>query len=239
MTRFLHTPFWTGVALGLGSVLVRASPAAAQSASNGTLLDALSLTIQLDSTSVARGSMRFRLYRTTNDVELVASGIVVRRGLRVSAELRTDSLYGLRRYSSESRDSSGRVVDRIVVTNAGGRVTLVRVNPRRRMVREFLAQKDLVILDSAGIVPFVALAGLVQRDAALAFLDVRRGTLTPATVVLGDPVELTVAEVIVRATPVTVTGLPESFRWWRDAKGHLLRVIWGERTRVVRDDPPA
>jgi hypothetical protein len=107
------------------------------------------------------------------------------------------------------------------------------------MVREFLAQKDLVILDSAAFVPFVALAGLVQRDAALAFLDVRRGTVTPGRVMLGDPVELAVAEVIVRATPVSISGLSESIRWWRDAKGHLLRVMWGDRTRVLRDDPPA
>ena len=239
MTRFLHTPFWTGVALSLASVLVHVSPATAQSASTGTLLDALSLTVQLDSTNVARGSMRSRLYRTTNDVELVASGIVVRRGLRVSAELRTDSLYGLRRYSSESRDSAGRLVDRIVVTSAGGRVTLERVTPRRRMVREFLAQKGLMSLDSAAIVPFVALAGLVQRDAALTLLDVRRGTLTPASLVLGEPVDLLVAEVVVRATPVSVAGMPESMRWWRDARGHLLRVIWGDRNRVMRDDPPA
>jgi len=213
-------------------------PAVAQAASTGTLLDALSLTVQLDSTSVARGSMRFRQYRTGNDVELVASGIVVRRGLRVSAELRTDSLYGLRRYSAESRDSSGRLVDRIVVTSAGGRVTLERVSPRRRTVREYLAQRELVIIDSAAIVPFVALAGRVHRDAGLAVLDVRRGTLTPATAVLGEPVELAVAEVIVTATPVTVSGLPDAIRWWRDAKGHLLRVIWGDRSRVMRDDPP-
>lgn len=238
MTRFPHTPFWTGLALCVSSVLVRVRPAVAQAASTGTLLDALSLTVQLDSTSVARGSMRFRQYRTGNDVELVASGIVVRRGLRVSAELRTDSLYGLRRYSAESRDSSGRLVDRIVVTSAGGRVTLERVSPRRRTVREYLAQRELVIIDSAAIVPFVALAGRVHRDAGLAVLDVRRGTLTPATAVLGEPVELAVAEVIVTATPVTVSGLPDAIRWWRDAKGHLLRVIWGDRSRVMRDDPP-
>ncbi len=226
------------MALCVSSVLVRVRPAVAQAASTGTLLDALSLTVQLDSTSVARGSMRFRQYRTGNDVELVASGIVVRRGLRVSAELRTDSLYGLRRYSAESRDSSGRLVDRIVVTSAGGRVTLERVSPRRRTVREYLAQRELVIIDSAAIVPFVALAGRVHRDAGLAVLDVRRGTLTPATAVLGEPVELAVAEVIVTATPVTVSGLPDAIRWWRDAKGHLLRVIWGDRSRVMRDDPP-
>ncbi len=226
------------MALCLGSVLVHVSPAAAQSASTGTLLDALSLTVQQDSTSVARGSMRFRLYRTGNDVELVASGIVVGRGVRVSAELRTDSLYGLRRYSAESRDSSGRLVDRIVVTSAGGRVTLERVSPRRRMVREYLAQRDLVLIDSAAIVPFVALAGLVHQNAGLSFLDVRRGTLMAATAVLGDPVELAIAEVIVTATPVTVSGLPVAIRWWRDAKGHLLRVSWGDRSRVMRDDPP-
>ncbi len=226
------------MALCLGSVLVSARPSAAQSAPAGALLDALSLTLQLDSTSIARGSMRFRLFRTGNDVELVANGIIVRRGSRVSAELRTDSLYGLRRYSAESRDSSGRLIDRIVVTSAGGRITLERVTPIRRMVREYLARRDLVILDTAAIVPFVALAGLVHRDGGLAFLDVRRGTLIPARVALGDPVELAVAEVIVTATPVSVSGLPDAIRWWRDAKGHLLRVLWGDRSRVLRDDPP-
>lgn len=182
--------------------------------------------------------MRFRVVRTGNDVELVASGIVVRRGSRVSAELRTDSLYGLRRYTAESRDSAGRVIDRIVVTSTGGRVTLERVTPARRMVREYLAQRELVILDSAAIVPFVALAGLVNRDVALAFLDVRRGTLTAGRATPGAAAEIAVAEVNLMVTPVQVTGLPEVIRWWRDAKGHLVRVSWGDRSRVLRDDPP-
>ena len=67
----------------------------AQSPPASPLLDALSITIQYDTTTVARGSMRFRQVRTGTDLELLASGIVVRRGLRVTAELRTDSLFSL------------------------------------------------------------------------------------------------------------------------------------------------
>lgn len=227
------------MALALSIVLLSPRMAAAQSAPTGALLDALSITVQLDSAAVARGSLRFRQVRTGADVELVASGIVVRRGLRVTAELRTDSAFALRRYVAESRDSAGKLIDRVQVTSAGGRVTLERVTPTRRMVREYVAQRDLVILDSASVVPFVALAGLAQRAASLAFLDVRRGTLTTGQTSLGTPVELTVAEVIVSATPVSVAGLLTPLSWWRDTRGRLLRVAWGTRSRVLRDDPPA
>jgi hypothetical protein len=202
------------------------------------LLDALSITVQFDSATVARGTLRLRQFRTGSDVDLVASGIVVRRGLRVTAELHTDSTFALRRYVAESRDSGGRVIDRIVVTSAGGRVTLERVTPTRRMVREYVAQHDLMILDSSAVVPFVALAGLAQRTSTLALLDVRRGALTTAQLTLGPQVELSVAEVVVAGTPVQVTGLTSSLSWWRDARGHLLRVVWGGRSRVLRDDPP-
>lgn len=182
--------------------------------------------------------MRFRQFRTNGEVELVASGIVVRRGLRVTAELRTDSSYALRQYLAESRDSSGRLIDRVLVRSAGGRVTLERVTPERRMVREYVAQRDMVILDSAAVVPFVALAGLGTRTAAVAMLNVRNGTLVTARLTHGAPVQLSVAEVIVTGVPVTVTGLPTPLTVWRDPKGRLLRVAWGERSRVLRDDPP-
>jgi hypothetical protein len=223
--------------LGLIS-LAAASAVSAQSTSPSPLLDALSITVQYDTATVARGSMRFRQVRTANDVELLASGIVVRRGLRVTAELRTDSVHTLRKYIAESRDSAGRIVDRVQVTSAGGRVTLERVTPTRRMVREYVAHRDIMILDSAAIVPFVVLAGLAQKPSLIAFLDVRRGTLTQAQTAPGAQVDLSVAEVTVSGTPVAVTGLALPLSWWRDAKGHLLRVVWGERSRVLRDDPP-
>ena len=213
-------------------------PARAQSAPATPLIDALSITVQYDTTTVARGSMRFRQVRTGADLELLASGIVVRRGLRVTAELRTDSAFALRKYVAESRDSGGRLIDRVQVTSVGGRVTLERVTPTRRMVREYVAQRDIMILDSAAVVPFVALAGLAQRTTSIAFLDVRRGTLTTAQVTPGSQVELSVAEVIVSGTPIAVTGLVAPLSWWRDAKGRLLRVVWGGRSRVLRDDPP-
>ena len=222
----------------MGPLLLPFGSLRGQAAAPTPLLDALSITIQLDSTTVARGSMRFRQFRTGNDVELVISGIIVRRGQRVTAELRTDSAFVLRRYVAESRDSAGRIVDRVRVTSAGGRVTLERVTASRRTVREYLAQRDLMILDSAAVVPFVALAGLVPRAASLTFLDVRRGSLTTARMTIGAEVELSVADIIVRGTPVSVSGLATSLSWWRDARGHLLRVVWGGRSRVLRDDPP-
>lgn len=219
-------------------LLALGGQARAQSAPATPLIDALSITVQYDTTTVARGSMRFRQVRTGTDLELLATGIVVRRGLRVTAELRTDSVFALRKYVAESRDSAGRVIDRVQVTSAGGRVTLERVTPTRRMVREYLAQRDIMILDSAAVVPFVALAGLAQQTTSIAFLDVRRGTLTTAQVTAGSQIELSVAEVIVSGTPISVTGLAGPLSWWRDAKGHLLRVVWGGRSRVLRDDPP-
>ncbi len=239
MTRFLHTPRATTWALCFAVLFAGSQRAGGQAAQPTPLLDALSITVQLDSTMVARGSMRFRQVRTGSDLELLASGIVVRRGLRVTAELRTDSVYGLRRYVAESRDSAGKVIDRVQVTSAGGRITLERVTPSRRMVREFLAQRDVAILDTAAIVPFVLLAALSQRGAAsMAFLDVRRGTLSTGALMLGAPVELSVAEVVVTGTPVTVTGLSVPLIWWRDTKGRLLRVTWSGRNRILRDDPP-
>lgn len=222
----------------IGILLAVSSSLQGQSAPVNPLLDALSITILYDSATVARGSMRFRQIRTGGDLELLASGIVVRRGLRVTAELHTDSLFALRKYIAESRDSAGRLIDRVQVTSAGGRVTLERVTANRRMVREYVAQRDIMILDSAAVVPFVALAGLAQRTSSIAFLDVRRGTLTTAQVTPGAEVELSVAEVVVSGTPIAVTGLAVPLSWWRDAKGHLLRVAWGGRSRVLRDDPP-
>jgi hypothetical protein len=239
VTRFLHTPRQRGWAAALLLVCAGPRAALAQSGGTGALLDALSITVQVDSAPIARGSLRFRQFRTGTDVELVASGIVVRRGLRVTAELRTDSALVLRRYVAESRDSAGVLVDRVQVTSAGGRVTLERVTPVRRMVREFVAQRELVILDTASAVPFVALAGLSQRQATLAFLDVRRGTIATGTTTLGQAVDLSVAEVMVTGTPVSVAGLPSPLSWWRDTRGRLLRVAWGAGSRVLRDDPPA
>lgn len=241
--RFLHTPRRSlrarrrsALAILIGTLA--GAPVAAQAPAPSPLLDALSITVQFDSQTVARGTMRYRLNRTATDAELLATGIVVRRGLRVTAELRTDSTFALRRYVAESRDSAGRLVDRVLVTNAGGRVTLERVTPTRRSVREFAAQRDLMVLDSAALVPFVALAGLGSRLTPLALLDVRRGTVTTGTLSQGAPVELSLAEVAVSGVPISVTGLGGPLLWWRDARGHLLRVAWGTRSQVLRDDPP-
>ena len=188
---------------------------------------------------MARGSLRLRQLRTGTDLELVANGTLVRKGLRVTAELRTDSLFQLRKYVAESRDSAGVLIDRVQVTSAGGRVTLERVTPRRRIMREYTGQRDLMILDSATVVPFVVLAGVLPRQGRLAFLDVRSGVVTDALTAPGTPIDLSLAEAVVSGTPVTVTGLALPLTWWRDARGHLLRVVWGERARVLRDDPPA
>ncbi len=238
MKRFLHTPRGTRWPALVSTLLAVSGALHAQTVVATPLLDALSITVQSDSSTVARGSMRYRQVRAGAELDLVASGIVVRRGLRVTAELHTDSLFVLRKYVAESRDSAGRLLDRVQVTSSGGRITLERVTPTRRMVREFSAQREIMILDSAAVVPFVALAGLVQRPGTVSFLDVRRGTLTSAQVATGTPSDLSVAEVIVTGTPITVSGLGGPLSWWRDAKGRLLRVVWGTRSRVLRDDPP-
>jgi len=246
VTPHLRTPTcsgWPAILAGVAlfAALLGALPGAplgAQATASTPLLDALSITVQLDSATVARGSARFRQVRTGTDVELVASGIVVQRGLRVTSELRTDSAYVLRRYLAESRDSTGTVFDRIQVRSAGGRITLERTTPSRRIMREYAAQRDLMILDSAAVVPFVALAGVGQRAATIPLLDVRSGRVRIATLTSGASLDLSVAEVMVPGTPITVSGLPSPLRWWRDARGRLLRVAWGERSRVLRDDPP-
>ena len=114
-------------------LLALGGQARAQSAPATPLIDALSITVQYDTTTVARGSMRFRQVRTGTDLELLATGIVVRRGLRVTAELRTDSVFALRKYVAESRDSAGhrqRVKDR-QVSHAHGQVWHHRTDPHR------------------------------------------------------------------------------------------------------------
>ncbi|MCC7055157.1 MAG: hypothetical protein IT355_17925 [Gemmatimonadaceae bacterium] len=245
MTRFIHTPRWSSrarrrsvLAICLGTLgPLAATPAGAQAPAS-PLLDALSISVQFDSVTVARGTMRFRQVRSGTDLALVTTGIVVRRGLRVTAELLTDSTLGLRRYVAESRDSAGRLIDRIQVTSAGGRVTLERVTPTRRSVREYAAQRDLVLLDTAAMVPFVTLASHAARSTPLFFLDVRRGTLSSGTLDYAPTAEISMAEVAVTGVPVTVTGLSTPLRWWRDARGRLLRVAWGGRSRLLRDDPP-
>lgn len=237
MTPFLPTPRrsrWRALVIACGVAVPSLGAQAAPLA-----LDALSITVQRDSTTVARGSLRLRQIRTGTDLELVANGTLVRKGLRVTAELRTDLLFGFRRYVAESRDSAGVLVERVQVTSAGGRVTLERVTPQRRVMREYPAQRDLMILDSATVVPFVLLAGAAPREGRVTFLDVRSGSVTDARTSAGAPADLSLAEVIVSGTPVSVTGLTQPLTWWRDARGHLLRVVWGDRARVLRDDPPA
>lgn len=214
------------------------APLGAQAPANAPLLDALSITVRLDSTTVARGSARYRQVRTGPELELVASGIVVQRGLRVTSELHTDSAYVLHRYLAESRDSAGTVIDRILVTSAGGRITFERTTPRRRIMREFASDRDLMILDSAAVVPFVVLAGVGMRAATIPLLDVRSGQVRIATLTPGASIDLSLAEVLVPGMPIAVSGLSSPLRWWRDVKGRLLRVAWGERSGVLRDDPP-
>lgn len=214
------------------------APLGAQASPAQPLLDALSITLLRDSVSLARGSLRLRQVRTGAEVELVASGIVVRRGLRVTAELRTDTAFVLHRYVAESRDSSGVIIDRVQVTTNGSRVTLERVTPRRRLVREYPAQRDLMLIDSTAVVPFVLLAGIAPQTTVLTLLDVRSGALLPARLTPGVVVDLSMAEVDVSATPIEVAGLSAPLAWWRDVRGHLLRVAWGSRSRIVRDDPP-
>jgi hypothetical protein len=225
--------------MALVALLAAGTPAAAQGTPTGTLLDALSITVQRDSAPDARGSMRYRIVRSGTDTELVASGILVQRGLRVTAELRTDTQYVFRRYLAESRDSSGRLVDRLLVTSAGGRITLERVTPLRRMVREFGARRDLVLLDSASAVPFVSIAARPAREDTVTVLDARRGVVTGAArLAVAASADLSVAEVVVTGTAISVPALPMTVTWWRDGKGRLLRVSWGTRLRIQRDDPP-
>jgi len=235
---FPNTPVSSGWSALLAVAGLLGAPLHAQAPASTPLLDALSITVQFDSGTVARGSARVRQVRTGTDVELVASGIVVQRGLRVTSELHTDTAYVLRRYLAESRDSAGTVVDRIQVTSAGGRITFERTTPSRRIMREYAAQRDLMILDSAAVVPFVALAGVGHRAATIQLLDVRSGRVNTATLRSGTMIDLSLAEVMVPGTPITVSGLSSPLRWWSDAKGRLLRVAWGERSRVLRDDPP-
>ena len=90
-------------------VLSTTQPLAAQGVAAAPLLDALSITVQLDSATVARGSLRLRQMRTGNDLELVANGTLVRKGLRITAELRTDSLFGLRRYTANTITEIGNM----------------------------------------------------------------------------------------------------------------------------------
>jgi hypothetical protein len=159
--------------------------------------------------------------------------------MRLTTDLRTDSAYQLRRYVAESRDSAGRIVDRIQVTSQGGRVTLERVTPTRRMVREFPAQRDLLVMDSAAISPYMVLASqsLTPRR-SMVVLDVRAGTVVAIPVSLGAAAVVTVADVSLSGVPV-VLGSPTAFvTIWRDAKGRLLRIIWSGQRRVLRDDPP-
>ena len=223
--------------LGL-AIAVCPSVARAQAAAPAPLLDALSITVANEATSVGRGTMRFRIVRTGTDVELLATGIVVRGGLRVTSEWHGDTTAALRRYISETRDSTNRIIDRIQVTSSGGRVTLERVTSQRRMVREFLAQRDLMILDTLALVPFVVLAQLPARSSDMPLLDVRRGELTPTPVLAGPRAELAVAEVMLSGTPMSTTGLRTPVTWWRDARGRLLRVVYGLGGRLMRDDPP-
>lgn len=244
MQRSINTPRNALACSGLPAVLALAAlcgaPLGAQAPASTPLLDALSITVQVDSVEMARGSARFRQIRSGTDVELVANGIIEQRGrgLRLSSELRTDSTYTLRRYLAETRDSSGTVIDRIQVRSAGGRITYERTTPTRRIMREFAAQRDLMILDSASVVPFMALAGVGQRATVIPLLDVRSGRVKNARLTPGTSSDLPVAEAMVRGTPITVAGLSSPLRWWRDAKGRLLRVTWGERSGVFRNDPP-
>jgi hypothetical protein len=222
------------VALGLARSLAAQAPTV-----QSPLIDALSITVQRDSATAARGSMRYRLVRTPSDVELVTTGIIVRSGQRITAELRTDSALVLRKYVTEIRDTAGRLLDRIQLVSSGGRITLERVTPTRRSVREFLARRGVMVLDSVALVPFVALAAVGRGVTALDLLDVRRGNLTAASLSTGLGVEVSIAEVTLVATPVTVSNAAFPVEWWRDARGRLLRVTFGARGLMLRDDPPA
>lgn len=210
----------------------------AQAPTPGPLLDALSITLQRDSVTMARGSIRLRQFRTGTDVELVASGIVVRPGMRITAELRTDSTYAFRRYQSESRDGTGQVVDRITVSSSGGRITYERVTRTRRTAREFGAQRDLMILDTVAVVPFVMLAGAALRTTPLAMLDVRTARLAPSVAEPSAPITLSIAEVVVTGTRMALRASAQPLAWSRDPRGRLLGATWSGRSRVLRDDPP-
>jgi hypothetical protein len=238
VTRFPHTP---SQAIRIGALLLLSVPAtlAAQApAQTGGLLDALSLSVKTDTTTVARGTIRYRMARTGAELEMIATGIIVGGGSRVTAEFRTDTAGALRRYVAEVRDSTGRVVDRTQITSLGNRVTLERVTPARRLVREFFVPRDVMILDVAAVVPFVAIAARSGRATQMTILDVRRLTAETGSISADAVSDILIDDTRLRGTLMTFRGLTFPLRIWSDARGRLLRIAYGASFVTVRDDVP-
>lgn len=209
-------------------------------AAQAVTTDALAVTL-LDGPAVAgRGALRLRTERAGTGVDLVASGVVVRPGRRVTAELRADTLGGLRRYLAETRDSAGRVLERVEVVAAGGRVVLRRTAPGRRTVRELAAPRGLLLRDDDALVPLLIAAHLPASDDSVTVLDVRRGTEGRARPTTEGRTSLSIAEVPLDAWPVAIRG-PDGIllAWWRDARGRLLFAPLDAARTLRRDDPPA
>lgn len=204
--------------------------------------DALSVSI-VGGALPGRASLRLRVERaTTGAVDVVASGVVVSGGRRVTTELRTDTLLVLRRYVAETRDSAGAVIDRIEIVTAGGRLLLTRVAPGHRMVREFPVHRALLLRDDEALVPLLVAAaridGSLLRD-VVPVLDVRTGRMARGVATLEARRPLTIAEVPLEAVPVTLRIADgASFTWWRDARGRLLFAPLAGTRQLRRDDPP-
>ena len=203
--------------------------------------DALAVTLVEGPTVVGRGALRLRTERVGSGVELVASGVIVRPRGRTTAELRADTSGALRRYVAETRDSTGRVLDRVEVVAAGGRVVLRRTAVGRRTVRELPAPRTLLLRDDDGLVPLlIAAARPSWGGDSVTVLDVRRALPARGRPTDAARTTLSIADVPLEAVPVTVQGTAGALlSWWRDARGRLLFAPLDGTRALRRDDPPA
>jgi hypothetical protein len=201
--------------------------------------DALSVTLVDGPAVLGRGALRLRTERVGTGVDLVASGIVVRPGGRTTAELRADTTGAVRRYVTETRDSAGRVIDRVELVAAGGRMVWRRTAVGRRAVREFPAPRGLLLRDDEGLVPLLLAAARADSDDSVTVFDVRRGTHARGRPTAAPRTTVSIAEVPLDAAPMTVRGASGVLlAWWRDARGRLLFAPLDATRAVRRDDPP-
>jgi hypothetical protein len=238
VARSLHTPGTLQRTAALLLALACRATGQAAPAPTGAVLDAFAFTVRADTAVVARGSIRHRLIRTGAELEVSATGIVLRATSRITADLRTDTAGILRRYLAETRDSLGHVTDRVQVTVAGSRLTVERVTATRRITREFVNTRDLAVLDTAAIIPMVALAALRMRSASATLLDVRRMVSTAAALPADTATALAVGDVRLDAWISTISASPSPLRVWHDARGRLLGLTVARGYRIVRDEPP-
>jgi hypothetical protein len=219
-------------------VAAAGGPGTAPLASAAPVADALAVSLLEGTALLARGTLRLRIERTGTGVDVVATGVLVRPGERITAELRTDTLLAPRRYLAETRDSAGRVTDRVEVAIGGGRMVLTRTSAAHRMVREFPLARALLLVDDAALVPLLVAAAAQPRD-SVTVLDVRTGTLRRAVATSAAPTALTIAEVPLEVTPVSLRASDGTLgAWWRDPRGRLVHAPLAGTRQLRRDDPP-